>query len=143
MNWGHYVTIAFILFGAFIMYMVVQAFQMDFDLVAEDYYAQEIAYQEKINQKVNYKNLGSELSIRQTADGISVLFPKEIQPAEGEIYFYHPSRKIFDKKFLIALDGNGSQLIRREEIVAGRYHVNVTWKDRGKEYFYQQALFVK
>ena len=38
MNWGKGVTIAFVLFVGFIMFMVVGAFRQNFDLVADDYY---------------------------------------------------------------------------------------------------------
>lgn len=143
MNWGHYITIAFILFGAFIMYMVIRAFQMDFDLVAEDYYAQEIAYQDKITQKSNFEELGVEIKISQKPEGIKVVFPPVIKKPIGEIYFYHPSRKIFDKKFVIDLDKDGVQMIDRNELVGGKYHIKLTWKEEEREYFFQKILFVK
>ena len=54
MNWGKGVTIAFILFVGFIMFMVVGAFRENFDLVSDDYYLEEINYQDKINQKANF-----------------------------------------------------------------------------------------
>ena len=54
MNWGNRIILVFVCFIAFILSMVTRAFQQDFDLVAEDYYAQELNYQKK---KVNYYNI--------------------------------------------------------------------------------------
>lgn len=143
MNWGHYITISFILFAAFIMYMVVKAFSVNIDLVTEDYYAQEIAYEGKMIQKANFENLGASIKVTQTDQGVELYFPEEIQSPEGEIHFYHPSRKIFDKKISIALDDSRKQMMDRDELVAGRYHVKITWTSAGKEYFQQTAIYIK
>jgi len=143
MNWGHYITIAFILFATFIMYMVISAFNVNIDLVADDYYAQEIAYENKMIQKRNFKDLGKEIGVVLTKEGVLFEFPTELNVSSGEIYFYHPSRKIFDNKHSIQLDKSNKQLISRKNLVAGRYRVNISWESDEKVYFQQASIFVK
>ena len=139
MNWGNKIVVAFVLFAAFILYMVVIAFQQNNDLVAEDYYAQEINYQRKIEQKENLKRLEKKVSVAFDKKSIILVFPEDQQP-EGEIHFYHPSRKLFDRKIAIAIDPENRQVVDRSELIAGNYRVNITWTSDGREYFQQEKI---
>ena len=140
MNWGNKIVIAFILFASFIGYMVVRAFQEDFDLVAEDYYAQEINYQEKLNKLSNTALANKNVSVSQTASLLRFQFPDK---ADGEIQFYHPSRKMFDRTFEIQLTGDGIQTIEKKELVPGNYRINISWNTSGEEYLQQQTIYIQ
>ncbi len=133
---------SFVLFAAFILFMVVRAFQEDFDLVAEDYYAQEINYQNKLRQKANLYKLNDKVSIFRENGHLILSFPKNTT-CSGEIHFYHISRKIFDKKFTIDLDVGNRQIIKLSELAAGQYSANITWGDGNKEYFQQERIFIQ
>ena len=49
-NWGYKIVLVYCVFVAGILYLVVQSSRQQMDLVTDDYYAQEIKYQEKIDQ---------------------------------------------------------------------------------------------
>ena len=49
-NWGYKIVLVYSVFVAGILYLVVQSSRQQMDLVTDDYYAQEIRYQEKIDQ---------------------------------------------------------------------------------------------
>ena len=140
MNWGKSIVLAFVCFAAFIGYMVVRAFQEDFDLVADDYYAQEINYQSKLDQLSNASKNDFEVMIDQNEETITLTFPSE---ASGEIHFYHPSRKIFDRKFKIELDQNNSQQIAKTDLVPGSYRVNISCSAGDKKYFQKTSIYLK
>ena len=142
MNWGNRIVVAFVIFIAFILYMVVVAFQQDFDLVAEDYYAQEINFQDKMDQIANLEDLGEKVSVNIGDKSIILTFPKDQEPI-GEIHFYHPSREIFDKKLPIAMNSENIQNIERGELVSGNYRVNISWESGGKEYFQQEKIYLQ
>lgn len=139
MNWGNRIVVVFILFATFIGYMVTRAFQEDFDLVAEDYYAQEINYEQKLVKLANAQSQ-NEIEIDQDVETVRITFPD--QNAEGTIEFYHPSRKMFDKTYQIALN-EGSQLITKEELVPGNYRVNINWSVDGKDYLQESKIFIR
>ncbi|MDZ7847906.1 MAG: FixH family protein [Owenweeksia sp.] len=63
LNWGTGIAIVLILFAISMGYAVYKAVQQNYDLVTTDYYAEELAYQEKIDQKKN----GLALKIATTA----------------------------------------------------------------------------
>ena len=142
MNWGKSIFLSFVLFAAFILFMVVRAFQEDFDLVAEDYYAQEINYQNKLEQKANLADLDEKILLKQVDQSVTLTFPPGQNP-EGEIHFYHPSRKMFDKKIPISIGAENTQTIDRTHLIAGQYRVNITWKSEGEEYFQQEKIFIQ
>ena len=81
-NWGKGIVIAIVLFISFIMYFVVTMttdHRYDHDLVTENYYQNELTYQEKINASRNTINLSEDITYEQTADGILIKLPKELQ----------------------------------------------------------------
>jgi len=140
MNWGNRIVLAFVLFASFIGYMVVRAFQENFDLVAEDYYAQEIAYQSKLYKLSNAAKNEMEIKIKQTAESIILSFPESV---EGEIQFYHPSRKMFDRTFPISTLQSLNQTIDKSELVAGSYQVNISWKSDDVDYLQQTRIYIQ
>ena len=63
-NWGTGIVLAFIGFISFIMYFVVNMNtdkKLDHDLVTEDYYKQELKYQNDIDKEKNAKTLTTNL----------------------------------------------------------------------------------
>ena len=141
MNWGYKITVAYIAFITFIMYMVVQAFGQDIDLVTKDYYAQEIAYETKMVRKANALHAEEQVEVKQTLQEIIIKIPGGAGTS-GEIHFYHPSQQIFDRRFEIDLDSKSEQQISKEEIVSGHYRINVSWEQDGKEYFKQEKIYI-
>lgn len=142
MNWGNSIVVVFVLFAAFILYMVVQAFSQNLDLVADDYYALEINYQQKQNQKTNLEKLGERVSVSMEEKSIVLSFPTDQKPT-GEIYFYHPSRKLFDQKVSISMDAQNIQIVDGSDLVAGNYRVNITWKSGDEEFFQQEKIYIQ
>lgn len=140
MNWGKGIVFAFIGFAGFIGYMVTRAFQEDFDLVTEDYYAREINYQQKLVKLANTKAKGAKVSISQGSEQIAIEFAN--RGATGTIEFYHPSRELFDKVYTIELK-NRKQLIEKSDLIAGNYRVYIDWTVNGQHFLQESKLFVR
>lgn len=142
-NWGTGIVVSFVLFCSFIIYIVVQAFQLDVDLVSENYYKDELNYQQRINDRANLESSGLSVKTNQTAELLAFSFPSDFKGAQGEIHFYHPSREIFDKHFVLALDSENVQNVRKSELVKGRYKIKMNWTAGGKSYFQEDEIFVR
>jgi hypothetical protein len=141
MNWGAKITLAFILFCGLIILFVVKAFQQDFDLVSENYYADDQAYQQRIEQIRNANELTEKVIVFQQENGAIVLqFPKEVKNASGEIHFYHAERKIFDKRSPLQLDSQGKQEINNLELLPTSYTVKINWQTNDKYYYHEQKI---
>ena len=104
LNWGTGIVIAFIAFIGFIMYFVINMNtndKYDHDLVTEDYYAQELIYQQEIDAEKNLQLLSQEIKGRKTNEGWLLEFPQEIESEkiEGTVFLYRPSNEHLDFDF--------------------------------------------
>ncbi|MDF1677056.1 MAG: FixH family protein [Vicingaceae bacterium] len=143
MNWGYRIVLAFVLFMTFIISMVVYVSSKGADLVAEDYYMQEVNYQDIIDAKSNSVGLKDQLKITQDAQKVVVFFPKEVaQNIEGTIHFYHPQHTDKDVVKPITLNEGRNQSIYKMGLTKGNYVVKLLWKEGDKSYYIEKSCFV-
>lgn len=145
MNWGKWIIVAFVLFVAFMGILVYRSLNQEFHLVAEDYYEQEIAYQERIDEMENALELDELPAVEyQRSNGIAVLrFPESIlsDPIKGKINFYRPSDATLDVVIEIDLDENGVQYIDLKPLKAGNWKVGLAWTSSDTDYYHEIRLF--
>jgi len=75
-NWGMGIAIFMTCFIIFIVSFVVKSSFLNTDLYAEDYYQQELDYQDIIDAKVNARVYKGDFYISQSATSIIVHLPK-------------------------------------------------------------------
>ena len=142
-NWGTAIVLAFIGFIAFIMFFVIQMStdkNLDHDLVVEDYYHQELKYQDDIDKVANANALSEQISWSRTDDGLLISFPKEINTdIDGKVFLYRPSNKQLDFEIPISLS-NHNLLIPDKRLLDGRWNINIEWNDAEKSYLYKTAI---
>ncbi|WP_338039248.1 FixH family protein [Maribacter litopenaei] len=79
-NWGTGIVLAFIGFIGFILFFVVRMStdnRANHDLVTEDYYRQELAYQKEIDAQNNATKDINKLQVRKSPDGLEIRFQKK------------------------------------------------------------------
>lgn len=139
MNWGTRIVIAFVCFAGVITTMVVISMKQEVNLVAKDYYKQEIAYQDQIDRKDNYNQLHSKPRLKMDAASnvIQVQFPIELKNTfkNGELHMFRPSSAKFDKKYKLDLDDNGFQQIDMNTMPNGVWKAKLSWNSEDKEYY--------
>lgn len=143
-NWGTGIVLAFIGFISFIMYFIISINvddKFDHDLVTEDYYAEELRYQEDIDKLNNAKNLHENISHKRTAEGLLIVFPKHIDlnNITGNVFLYRPSNKQLDFDTVISLS-NHYLLIPDKRLVDGRWNIKVDWQYNGQSYLYKETI---
>lgn len=144
MNWGHGITIGFGLFVAYILYFVFTSFGESIDLVSEDYYAQEVAYQSRIEQKRNAAAVKDEVQVTRKGDEVVLSFPEEWRHAitHGEVHFFRPSNKALDVKVPLQLDDHSSLHVPADKLVSGRYQVKIYWEADQKAFYIEKDLHI-
>ncbi|WP_371877551.1 FixH family protein [Aquimarina sp. Aq78] len=78
-NWGTAIVLVFIGFISFILYFVVKMninSDYEHDLVTEDYYKQELAFQNEINAEKNSKTLLKDVIVKKNSRRSSHLFSR-------------------------------------------------------------------
>ncbi len=143
-NWGTAIIIAFVCFISFIMYFVISMStnkKYEHDLVVEDYYQQELKYQNDINKEENSKSLKTNISWNKTNEGIIIHFPADldIKKIKGKVFLYRPSNKQLDFEIPISLS-NHNLLIPDNSLLGGRWNLKVDWKFNNTDYLYKTDI---
>ena len=143
-NWGTGIVLAFIGFMCFIMYFVVKVNtdkKYDHDLVTEDYYKEELDFQNDIDKETNAKNLSENISLKKTEEGLEIIFPETftINNISGKVFLYRPSNKQLDFETPISLS-NHNLLIPDKRLLDGRWNIKVDWQYNGKSYLFKKEI---
>jgi len=144
MNWGWRIAVFLTCFIGFIMYMVIYSFGVENDLVAEDYYNQEIQYQAHIDAQTNALPFNKEVTVSSKTDKVEIQFPADfdITYTDGEISFYRPDDAKLDKKYTLTLTPEKNQIIDKSEIAPGFYKVTIQFTDGEKIYLMNKEIWV-
>lgn len=130
-SWGHGVVIAL---GAFILFILGMIFlfpngQKNSELITENYYEEELKYQEVIDAK----NLADQLAEKPTVDlarnGINIIFPQGItnQNTKFSFYLFRSDDQNLDVKKEFTLSANNSHLIPASVLSKGNYTLKLLW----------------
>jgi hypothetical protein len=143
-NWGTGIVIAMIAFMSFILFFVVKMFtedQYQYDLVVEEYYKQEIGFQEELNAEKNAIELTENVVIEKTETGVMIDFPgnETTSDIDGLVTFYRPSNKNLDFTKPILMEDQ-KMFIPKNEIAAGRWNISVKWDQNGKTYLTRKKI---
>ncbi|MDE3742612.1 FixH family protein [Maribacter polysaccharolyticus] len=143
-NWGTGIVLAFIGFISFILFFVIRMNMDDHanhDLVTEEYYKQELKYQNEIDAETNANNLSSKVIIEKKPEGLTVAFPKEIdlKKIKGTVSLYRPSNKHLDFDLPISLS-NTHLLIPDNRLLGGRWDIKISWEYLDKPYLFKKSI---
>lgn len=141
-NWGTKIGIVYTAFVVFILGMVYMAFGEKFDLVTEDYYAQEIAFQEKIDSKNRHAALDNQLKIKVEEGNLVLYFPHEVGvKINGKINCFRPSDE--SKDFVEEVKSSSTKYsIPLKRFVKGKYTIKVDWKVDEKHFYDEQIIII-
>jgi nitrogen fixation protein FixH len=143
-NWGTGIVLAFVAFIAFILYFVILAStdnSANHDLVTEEYYKEELAYQKEIDALTNAKDYASQFSFVKNKNGLAVTFPPKMnhKEIEGKVSLYRPSNKHLDFDFPISLS-NKHLLIPDKRLLDGRWDIKIYFNYQGKEHLIKKSI---
>lgn len=118
MNWGKGIAIALALFMGFIIYLGVTLMSKNVDLVADDYYQQEIDYENEINAQKNAQNLKEQPSIVQEDEYVIVKVP-EGPFDDMKLVLERPNNDELDQDY--SIEGTRTFLIEKSTLEKGQY----------------------
>lgn len=145
MNWGNKIALAYSLFVVFMILLVVACVkQNDIFLVSEDYYKQEIQYQDRIDDIANAVELKNPVTV-ELNDETNILridLTKESAGSEGKVTFFRPSNPELDRDFTVKLSAAGIQEISTKSLAKGLWLIKVQWQKEGKSFYKEQKVQV-
>ena len=116
------------------------------DLVASDYYEQEVRFQGQLDRAHRAASLQAPASIGYDDLGqrITVSIPHEhlSNGLKGWIQLYRPSAAGQDRKLPLQVDTLGTQIIDGSGLSDGLWHVRVSWNVNGADYYSDQKVVI-
>lgn len=145
MNWGNKILIVFILFGSMISYMVYRCMKTPVNLVSEQYYKDELAYQNVIDGTRMANTLSSAVKLSHVDGAIRISLPAEMngRTVKGTIIFYCPSNSGLDRSLPLRMDEKGQQEIVPGAVPNGHFVVKLSWESSGVQYFNEQPFVIQ
>ena len=144
MNWGWKIVVVYSAFVVMTLAMVFFFMRQQVDLVADDYYKQEIEYQGQIDKIANAQALKEPLELIQSMENRSIVlnFPNGhlTKGIEGTIYFYRPANAAEDKEFDINPLESGEQLISVASLSKGLWKIKISWTADGKSFYDEKIV---
>jgi nitrogen fixation protein FixH len=137
---GFFVTIVVLLAG-----YVVFAFHQRQDLVASNYYDNEIRYQQQLDRLNHTQPLGDTAKVDYDAaqNSIVITLPPAPPAAQGQVTLYRPDDARLDCRLPLAVNAAGVQRLDAKGLRAGQWKVRVTWSAGGQEFFLDRAVVVE
>lgn len=143
-NWGTGITITIITGVVATLFLVYKTTTIEFEMAEEDYYAQELKYNSKIEAMKNAQQLSSSFTISQDNSFLKISVPKECLTVDsGVIKLYRPSSQKNDLLLGFAPDSSGEILVAKEKLITGVYRLKADWHNEGKEYFLEKSFYVE
>jgi hypothetical protein len=141
MNWGAKITIVFISFILLIGFLVYESVHTKIDLVSNEYYKDELHFQQQING-TNNANAISAVQVIPTDSLITIIFPKEVQHSNihGEAWFYCKTNADYDKKLAIAANENGIMKVSKNDLFKTNYILKLKWMANNTNYYSEKNI---
>jgi len=142
MNWGKKIALVYTGFVMMILTMVFMALQHKVELVTENYYEQELKFQEKID-KINRSNqLKNPLTVNFINGVLLVGFPRQVSDGSvrGTISVYSPVKKSNDRIYEITELQNFRQQIDLHGLPSGLYKIQIDWNADNVSYYNEKTI---
>ena len=116
------------------------------DLVAADYYEQEVEYQDQMNRVGRAQELSSQVAIAYDTelDRIRVQLPvaHAASHPQGSIHLYRPSEANLDQRVRLHTDDQGIQNLDAGQLKDGLWDIRLQWTVDGQEYFVSKRFTI-
>ncbi|AWW32386.1 nitrogen fixation protein FixH [Echinicola strongylocentroti] len=139
MNWGTGIVLFFVVFVSFLFTMVgICMKQDDLHLVTNNYYEEEIKYQEQIEKASNAAMLDHEVMAFDVGEKkIMVHLEKG---AKGTLWLFRPSDARLDQKVPLLFDTGKEQSVSLRELKSGYWKVKLAWEKDGVAFYEEKKI---
>jgi len=143
--WPIAIVAYFAVFISFIVTFIVFATRQHVDLVRNDYYEEEIRFQDQLDRVRRTRQLNGNVAVTYNAEQRCILLNLPAAQAiqtTGRIHLYRPSDANLDRDVLLALDAQGVQRLDAANLRDGLWKVRIQWAVDGQEYYFDQRVVV-
>jgi hypothetical protein len=138
--WPIALTILIVGAFAFATFIAVTMIRQKVELVAPDYYAQDLQHEERMAREQRARALTNPLRVNWQAEPAAVVVTYPAPGVTGTIKLYRPSDLTLDRNLTIQPDADTRQVIPADTLASGPWKVQVAWQLDGVEYYQTESL---
>ena len=147
MNWGKGIILVYVLFVAGIAYLVYGATHTTFELVEENYYEKELAFQSQINWTKNAVDQKMKIDVQEVGSKIQISVVSKDSNTNADftsasVWFYNAMDKSKDQHLELG-DAIEGHWIVDGDLPKGHFEVKVRWNNATKDTFFAVTEFIK
>jgi len=142
-TWGHgiLITLALIVIG--FSTALIRSFDNEHQLVTDDYYAKELAFQEQIDKQSRAIKDARDVTYQLGDSGLEISWlPAPTGAITGEVSLIRPSDADQDVIQSITLNQDGVHTISQDLLISGRYQLQVNWQENGSAYYREHTIYI-
>jgi nitrogen fixation protein FixH len=145
-SWWPIGIIAF--FVAAITYIggfVIWASNLREDLVANNYYDNEIRYQKEIDLLNRTQKIAGKVTVDYDSARRSILISLPVSPTQtavGNVRLYRPSDERLDRSLPLALDAQGVDHFDAKSLSPGLWKIRIEWTVSGQDYLLDRPVVI-
>jgi hypothetical protein len=123
--------------------IVIASFHRD-TLVSDNYYEQELKFQDQIDATARAEKCGAKIEFDSAGRKIFLTLPAEQakQIVGGKITLYRANAAELDRQFPLELRGDGTQALDVSKFASGPWRVRVRWNVSGQDYFLEKKIVI-
>ncbi len=139
MDWGKGIVLTITAFVIIMISMVtICVKQDDIHLVTQNYYEEEIKYQDQIEKIINATLLDEEVMTYDTqAKIVGLNLPLG---AKGTLHLFRPSDARLDQKIDFDITNIDENSVNVQSLKSGYWKVKLTWENQGKAYYQEKQI---
>lgn len=141
MDWGKGIMLTILAFVALIMTMVIISVRMDgIELVTENYYEEEIKYQDRIDEANSARSLNREVISYDTQ---SKLIHLDLPNGTvGSLQLFRPSDSSLDQKIKVEVTHLGKTEVSLKELKTGYWKIQLNWSENGVDHYQEKKITI-
>lgn len=144
-SWGTGLAIFISVFLLVTIGLVIYMMTIDVNLVADNYYEQEIKYQTQIDKIERTHRLPEQVNVKVNGNIVNIVFPKLFNNdvIEGEVVLFRPSDNNFDIAAPIKIDSTYILTIKHPKLVEGLWKAKINWNVGDSTYYNEEIVMIK
>ncbi len=142
-GWGHRITFVYILFVCGILFLVFQSSRQRVDLVSDEYYEEEIGYQQRIDESKRAEALSEKPKLLLAENSLSVRLPAEFEGRDVDVkaHLYCPADSRNDIRLETSTDRREIRIDWKGER-RGLHILKLKWSSGGVSYYSEEDVFI-
>lgn len=140
MNWGKWITLAFVFFALFIGTLVTVCMRQDVSLVSAQYYQEDLEFQQHYNQLANANTLQRKPTVTLQEKTLQLTYQNFSSVENGSLQLTRPADSKLDHVFTIVPQTDTLRVFDVQNLTKGLYKVRLRWTEQGKQFALDETV---